>query len=257
MSDAERTQCAMCHEDPAVLRWSHIVPHWAFIRTMGKAPATGGRPLLVSISGGKAKLDQDQGDKKLLCGECERILSKHEGRIEKIVRQESGAFPLLDDALPLSGELSGMGLVDVSKVPGSDSLLFFALSVFWRAHATSTGVTLGADADALRKYLLGAEPVPTCARLLVQLLKPVDDAPAIDRIITWPKTAENDPHRHELLMSGVRFTLITRPTSDPVDRVSLPGTSYALVMNGRRELTDIATMAQASTLSKGLQRRLR
>jgi hypothetical protein len=92
-----------------------------------------------------------------------------------------GSFPMKDALLsrePLDTNDEGISVWRAAEIPGIDaeSIIYFAMSVFWRAgaHAWSNGkrivsIDLGHHLEPLRLFLRDEEPFPPDMELIVRL----------------------------------------------------------------------------------------
>jgi hypothetical protein len=98
----------------------------------------------------------------------------------------------------------------------TDKLIYFALSVFWRAGAskwrwrqTSAGIDLGPYLEPMRSFLLGESGFLENAALMVRVM----EVSPIRRGIMLPETANlNGVHSHTFAMAGFGFLLAVGET---------------------------------------------
>jgi hypothetical protein len=90
--------------------------------------------------------------------------------------------------------------------------IYFALSIIWRAAAANwhfdgkplERLTLGAYEERIRRYLLGEEPVPTDARIVIQVL----DSDRLGASSAFPYSSRvNGVFRHKFSIPGEFFIL--------------------------------------------------
>ncbi len=158
--------CALCKQE-AVLINSHLVPASAYRHVRGEPESGNGSPITIDGGKGSAFQSDAQITQELLCGYCEDLFSKNGERIIGQLWCTQDDFPLLE-LIRLQGVIGsdgGFSMHDSSGIESKyvDGLIYFAISVFWRAHVWDWTYktdpykkALGAKYEAeLRRFLIG------------------------------------------------------------------------------------------------------
>jgi len=168
-------RCGLCLASME-LRDSHLLP--ASLYKRARLPARQS-PNPVVVAGEKAVITSKQVTARFLCAGCESRFSKlGESHVLADGPQPDGRFPLrarLEAASPVETR-PDFKVFNAATVLGdqTNSFLYFAASVFWRASATTWKVgpgrtchiELGATyVDQFRRYLLGEGGLPPQSRL--------------------------------------------------------------------------------------------
>lgn len=174
--------CALCQRMTRLVK-SHLVPKAAH-RLMRHEDRTPRDPIL--IDGDVAVPTSQQVTCRLLCGACELRFSREgEERTLSVCRRGVEQFVLRDHlaSLPTVARLVGRGsAVKVSGEVPVASLLHFAMGVVWKRSAGTWKLwgrrarhvpVLGPFEEAFRLYLLGEQPFPRHAEVILEV--PVDD----------------------------------------------------------------------------------
>jgi hypothetical protein len=166
--------CKLCLQTKD-LRKSHLVP--AAMYKYSRSPEAE-NPTTVAVDRRGAKPIARQVADYVLCAECEQRFSKYgENWMMKQV-WNGRSFPLgarLMLALPDQTFTNFVAFSGAAVGIDTDSLAYFALSVFWRAaidtwktspYSATTPLVLGAQEEPIRKYLLGETGFPSDVALL-------------------------------------------------------------------------------------------
>ena len=112
----------------------------------------------------------------VLCRDCEQLFSRNGERYTMSQVEHQGSFPLLNTLRAVAPTKVNpvFSWYDRKATPGidRDKLGYFAASVCWRASAhewkdVKTNVRLGPYEERFRQYLLGKEPFPQNAVLML------------------------------------------------------------------------------------------
>jgi hypothetical protein len=150
----------------------------------------------------------------LLCDGCEtRLRENGEDWVLANCLLPGGCFPLLGTLRNAQPEWhdNDIRIYSCARIPeiNSDSLIYFAASVFWRAGAhtwrmgcRSVHIDLGRYEEDLRTYLLGLVPFPGNAAIEMVLLERASEY-AINPL------SRNDQghHEHQFTIPGLSFIL--------------------------------------------------
>ncbi len=139
--------CRLCLADKTLMK-SHVIPELLY------KPMYGAKHHVLSVHPGLDYIRELKKGlrEKLLCGDCERLLSKYESYFSQCWYGEKG----LADSIPLG--------TDAVLKEGLNYSLFklFHLSIIWRASVSSlsefSGTSLGPHEEKLRLMLLRGEP---------------------------------------------------------------------------------------------------
>jgi hypothetical protein len=184
----EKGTCKLCLKE-AELQDSHYIPRRAYSTNMAKSLKN---PNPVVMSSGKLKQVSDQLRGRTFCSACEQLLSKKGEKwvLANIPDDQGKPFPLQDALIPEAPACIGdkINLYAGSKIKAFDmpQLLYFGVSMFWRAAArewkSSLGdvappVDLGEYYEPIRQFLLGG-PFPDDVVIFVYVdnLKPTGNA---------------------------------------------------------------------------------
>jgi hypothetical protein len=205
--------CELCHKTDYLCR-SHLLPA-ALFRLLRSTTVTPRDPLLITRH--STFQTSRQVAEYLLCVDCEaRIRRGGEDWVLAHCYRGAGKFALRD--LVLKAKLLDDGaaarIYSSKSNPDIDvaSLAFFAASVFWRGAARTwrfqghelERIALGRYQESFRRYLLGLEPLPNSAAMLVW----VSHCDKPSRAVTMPQTHRvDDCHVHSFDIPGIRFDL--------------------------------------------------
>lgn len=167
-------ECGLCRHRRELCK-SHYIPK-AIYSILRSESTENPNPIL--IQGGIASATSRQIKKLFLCSECEdRFSTRGETyTLAQCARSET-KFRLRDALLettPMMILRDNSTYYDLNAVRNVnlDALIYFAISMIWRASATSWGagmrsVRLGGYQEPIRKYLLGEAPIPEGVFLLL------------------------------------------------------------------------------------------
>ena len=165
--------CRLCLTLGVELRDSHFLPRALY--KLFRERASNSEPVVSSAT--KSLLSEKQAHDHLLCDECEDRFNKGGERwFLQNAWRDPDDFPLrtrLVDAGPPAFSSPDLTMFEAASVPGvdRDKLVYFGVSVFWRAavhrwrlpSGPSETIGLGSYEDQFRRYLLGkAEFPPRC-----------------------------------------------------------------------------------------------
>jgi len=172
--------CGLCGTPETPLCYSDLIPR-AIPRWVRLSMAGDLNPNPVVITEKRAVQTNFRVAEYFLCPHCEDRLNKGgETWVLRNAYRGGEAFQMrsaLSKALPLV-RLSDALLLDVSTVPDFQlpKLIYFAAGIFWKAaarkwHAVDHDVQLdfGPYAERFRRYLLGRDPFPERAALIVNV----------------------------------------------------------------------------------------
>ena len=209
-------KCALCLQMRELCD-SHVIPA-GFYRILRAGAARGNDPVLVHKT--TAFLSSDQARAHLLCTDCENRFNR--GCEDWVLRncwRSSTHFPL-HAALTNVKALFDDGDICAyagKTVPGvdTDKLIYFGLSVFWRASACASRLgrveeerlRLGPYENALRIHLLSAPgQSPAGVALLVTLSKTLDELH--NQAVVIPYLYRKAEYRHyKFVVPGLTFDM--------------------------------------------------
>lgn len=172
---ARRQVCALCSRTDVLIN-SHLLPA-AVYRNLRAPEHKNPNPFVLTenFSGTTSK----QVRQPLLCRPCEELFhAKGEDWTFRRTLQPDGRFPLLETVQSTSARYSDPTAQVYVGVKGIEHLVYFAVSVFWRAGSalwrmpdgTTTGINLGPYQATLTKYLLGREALSDEVFMGIQLM---------------------------------------------------------------------------------------
>lgn len=203
-------RCGLCLKE-ATLQDSHLLPRSAYryLRMLGKR----GNPNPIFLSASKLLQTSQQVKDHLLCSDCEdRVNNRGERWCLKHCDRGQGCFELrriLVSRVP-RWDHNGFQVydgVDIAEVD-IESLVYFGLSVFWRAavHRWKTPegnlkIDLGPYEEPLRRFLLDEVPFPGNMVITVRVSEMGN--------LMWTPVQENHAGFHTLTfgMLGLVFNL--------------------------------------------------
>jgi hypothetical protein len=216
--------CALCLKEDTGLCESHLLPK-ALYRWIQRSMKGEKNSNPVIITARQATTKSFQISEYLLCPECEDLLRL--GGEEWVLKngyRGGGGFSLqsaLSKARPLA-ELDKASVIDGRTVPDVDvdQLVYFGISVFWRASARkwdaldhSIELSLGPYREKLRRFLLRKEAFPEQAVLMVC----VSAAPTRLFGATFPYSNRvNGIWQHRFSLPGMAFWLHLGRFKDPL-----------------------------------------
>ena len=210
-------KCRLCGRE-GELKESHLLPRSTYVLLQRRAGVKNPRPLFISDT--FAGQIQSQFKDYLLCTSCEQRFSdngetwlmgncyrddKHFFIREKIL-QTPPVFELEDPAITIYS-------ATLAPEIQSDKIIYFALSVFWRAavhdwyipeHAEPVRIDLGPFEPRIRGFLLGEVAFPDCVALGVRVASPLVYTGGV-MLPTWSR--QDGWRAHKFMIPGVEFTL--------------------------------------------------
>lgn len=208
-------QCRLCQKEAKLIN-SHLIPKAAY-KFVRDAPSKGGKgPVKIDTREGAANYNEKQVTSYLLCRSCEDRFSKKGERVVGTLWATHSGFPLLKKlsmhALIVAG--SRFAIYDPLKVDKMirEALLYFAISVFWRAHVWDWGKQTDSYKKALgthyestfRKFLLGEGGLPNAKLFLI-----VNGSETLNGLISMPYAGKVDGcHIHNFDLLGIKFSLV-------------------------------------------------
>lgn len=206
--------CALCKLESDLID-SHLIPKSAYKHLRGLPENGGGSP--IRIDGGRKSAFQSdvQITQYLLCKLCEDLFSKNGERIVGQLWGTQSGFPLLKlvIAQEVRGSDYGFSLYDHSGIEHKyiDGLIYFALSIFWRAQVWDwSGQTdpykkaLGEVYEPkIRNFLLGNEPLGD-----VLLMANINTNPELNSLAQLPRASRSNGITHHVFsLLGIEFSL--------------------------------------------------
>ncbi len=207
--------CRLCG-NTGELQHSHLLPRGLYAQLRADGPQN---PNPWIIGDGRMMQSSDQVWAHLLCRPCEqRFNSRGEcWMLNQCFQSKSGRFALYADLvnqpelLRVQDDVYYAG----SQLPGVASLVYFAMSVFWRAAAhrwklreEECHVELGPLTESIRRFLLDQGPIPGHTALIT-LLAPPNNARPIAHFPAQSGGAADGYRTFEFLIPGVNFILFT------------------------------------------------
>jgi hypothetical protein len=174
-------------------------------------------PHPVVVHDGIAVISAEQVSQRLLCRDCEdRFSASGEDPVLRHCNRGGGRFRLRDALRSTEAEEARSGF-SVHRLEGSLAPLvaphiYFALSIIWRAAAATwrfggkplERLSLGPYEERIRRCLLGEEPVPTHARIVMQVL----GSDSLGATSAFPYSSRvGDVFRHKFSIPGEFFIL--------------------------------------------------
>jgi hypothetical protein len=206
-------QCALCHEERELCN-SHLMPKGTY-RILRSKVEKNPNPVMITRGRGSYTTSKQIVD-YLLCEECERRFHERgEDWVLKNCYRDANTFSLRDVLRrnhPLSedGELLVYPTAQIAEID-TKRLIYFAMSVFWRAGAHSwpwQGETIELDfgpyLEPIRKFLLDEQSFPDHMALYVRVVT----AQTLLSTSRPPMSANhNGAHSHHFAMPGIAFIL--------------------------------------------------
>jgi hypothetical protein len=243
---------------------SHLLPAATFrgLRANGL-----GNPNPVRFKGDRAYTTSKAVTTYLLCEDCEQRFRRNgEDRVLSRCYLPDGTFPIREALLasvPLTNR-NGMVLYTGSAIPeiNCDRLIYFAMSVFWRAAAHAWpegkdrfGIDLGPFREPFRLFLLDQAAFPDNCALAVRVSGLTE---FLDR--AWfPQSAKKQGfHVHQFSIPGLTFLLATgqRVPRGFIDASTAPSPQRYLAIYTKAEVADLmeaARIAQTASVAKGFR----
>jgi hypothetical protein len=209
------TICALCH-NPRPLLDSHFLPAAVYKNLLDP---TGPIKNMIVSNGTTASERSDQVSQPLLCQECE-ILFQQGGESWVLARRlmPDGSFVLRDilrASPPARTTPKGELVYEAASIPGvnPEQLVYFAASIFWRGAVADWDLPTGKYPklgispeliEALRKYLLGEQPLPPDVVILLH----ISAAAQPTQTAFPPYPVSGDGVGFHFYIPGMLFTLI-------------------------------------------------
>jgi hypothetical protein len=205
--------CKLCKEERE-LQESHFLPAAVYAQLRG-ATQQNPNPVLISNRNSIATSRQITG--RVLCGKCEQRFSKFgEAWVLGNMARADG-FKIQDTVIasqPL-GANETIAFYSSKSMPeiDMDALVYFSMSVFWRASAhiwrkisgPMEGIDLGPFEEPIRRFLLG-DKFPADTVILVSVWPTKEVLPAA---YTPRRGKSPDCHFFNFLIPGLEFKLFT------------------------------------------------
>jgi len=216
--------CQLCSAIGVQLLDSHILPKWAYRRAMG-IDECGAKTDPVLVDKDRVFFSSRETKEHLLCKACEQRLGLDEDYVSRLAYQEDGRLGLLDVA-----PVTRMRAARIIPVTGLNcqSLVRFAVSVFWRAHVSSRPecrqlFLWNPHAESLRRYLLGQADLPVHFCITMYVLMDSDAGLSAGKSLSaLPVTAKKGADgSHQLLIAGLLFNLSTGDSAAAIERTCL------------------------------------
>ncbi len=202
--------CALCRNDAPLIR-SHLMPRSAY-----KAARSSGELVRIDTAGKSAFFSDEQVVMNLLCAHCEDLFSKNGEKIIGNYWSTDSGFRLRDLIVGQGALASGarFSVYDSLSIDSTvrNALLYFAISIYWRASVWDWGRVgnryfgaLGPKYEEIfRQYLLGVQELQNS-----YLLVTVNTTDHLNGLLAFPsfgKVKMATLHKFEML--GLRFALI-------------------------------------------------
>jgi hypothetical protein len=206
-------QCKLCLERKE-LRDSHLLPR-SLYGTLRTTEVLNPNPIFLTST--RARQTSKQITDYVLCDDCEGLFNANGESWMMAQIARSGTFPLQEaireapriyaDADFSVHSCAGVPRIDLSKI------VYFALSIFWRASVhrwrvqeREVKIDLGPYTEPIRKFLKGTASFPQNTFLIVT----VTPDPAPDFVLIPPvRLLPRDFHLFVFYIPGVQFLLST------------------------------------------------
>ena len=230
VNSADR-QCRLCLQSSRLCS-SHIIPDFLFAALYDEKH----RPFAMSLDQPRQKIMQTGWKEKLLCNNCEQLLSKYERYASRFLAGRAGTRARLVEGMSRTYEISN---IDAMKFH------LFAISILWRANVASDKafrqVSLGRYGEKIRRELL-TEAAGTASRYPLIISALSHKGQAIDGGLILSPTVKNDDTSdiYRFVFGGIAWTFYigaSRPPH-PLDIVALTDTGTMIV--SIQEVEDMA-----------------
>src|ERR1700680_4554463 len=207
-------QCRLCLKE-GLLQDSHFIPQAAYrlVRGEGKNP----HPLVVQTD--KAVQTSVQMRAHVFCRDCEqRFHERGEDTFFRYCHRDSEGFKLLATLRKTAPVLESTSAAVYVVCSTDDAIVeqigYFGVSLFWKSsiHSWNDGtrpvpsIPLGPYQERFRRFLLGEEPFPTGAALVIEVS---DASNRLIRAFGTPGTMKKGTnHVHWIHVCGIRFNLM-------------------------------------------------
>lgn len=211
--------CGLCHENKE-LRRSHLIAKGFYSRIAKAYPDQEGT--ILRSDGNNIYPSTSQVAQDFLCDECENRIAKNGEEYAIKVCAQSDGFVLKDILTQIKPDkrdaaLGDLFLYDTVNSVNREALIYFALSVIWRASAKKNwGVeelesyynALGPYEEMLRVFLLTKER--TALQKIFIMVEVITDGSAPLAYMFFPSCRNNELgcHIHEFGIPGLNFTIL-------------------------------------------------
>lgn len=248
-------ECALCLEARPIVS-SHLVPS-GFYKLMRDNRQQNPNPILIGES--RTTQTSSQIEAPLLCAVCEERFNRQGERwVLQNCFRDKGDFKIQTELLaaaPLH-RLEQVTVYPGSRMPGVDveALVYFGISVFWRAgarewrlHDHSKRLDLGPYQEDLRLYLMTQGPFPKHAALWIN----VSPAPEPQLVGVFPHGGRRDEyHQFTFAVPGLAYHLFLGKRMPAVTRVMCSATSPERFIYVSTNLDDFVIHSLASSISR-------
>lgn len=207
-------ECRLCREVRPLCK-SHLTPAGAFRPLRNRASKN---PNPVYVSDAAAYTSAKQLQDYLLCTPCEQLLRKRgEDWVLANCYRDEQDFKIREALFrqgPAKVREDGVAVYRASSIPEIDAkqLIYFGMSVFWRAGAHSwkrakdhIHISLGPYLESLRLFLLDQAPFPPKMVLAVR----VRSTDALAASANYPISENREGyHVHQFSIPGLVFSLL-------------------------------------------------
>lgn len=266
MTDTAK-RCALCQQNKPLLE-SHFIPAAIYKNLIDPG---GLIKNMVASNRSTASEESKQVKQYLLCQDCE-IRFQQGGESWVLARRlmSDGTFLLRDllQQTTAAGSKNGATFYTLNSVPGieQERLLYFGVSVFWRAAVVDWRTPLGhytrlslqpVILEELRKYLVGIAPFPPSVSLTVVL----SASPTPLQATTLPNVTyqDKDYRQFDFYMPGIGFTLLSGNVPEGLKAISISSNPHCVAIDPRldqRINAAAAKHAEQSTATDRLQQKL-
>lgn len=207
-------QCRLCLKE-GMLQDSHFIPQAAYrlMRSKGKNP----HPVVAQKE--QATRTSAQMRAHVFCRDCEQRFHKNgEDTFFRYCYRGPGRFKLLQTIRATAPVLEDARVAVHIPSPPNCAVLeeigYFGVSVLWKSacYAWNNGsghlpsIPLGPYQEQLRRFLLGEEPFPASASLVIEVS---DENNRLIRAFGTPGTIKKETnHVHFIHVCGIRFNLM-------------------------------------------------
>lgn len=210
--------CALCRERHDLID-SHLMPKSAYKSLKGR-DAGRGSPVILNQSSGTAISSDVQIKQYLLCKSCEDLFSKNGERKLGMLWSTRTGFAMRENLSKLNPVTSKghYAAYDSRHIDHLNDLLYFAVSIFWRAHMwdwgnkkNTYGKALGSKYSEMFRLFLHGEADISDAYLIIS----VNSNPRFDFLMTLPFSRKDyGGVIHVFYVPGLRFELLVGKTID-------------------------------------------
>jgi hypothetical protein len=247
-SKGEARLCALCGL-PSELKDSHFLPA-GFYRLLSDQSA----PVIISPAG--AAMSSAQARAHLLCDKCEQRFNR--GGEDWVLRHawhSSSNFPLhaaLSASVPFvdDQEFRAFNSREIGSID-TDRIVYFALSMFWRAsvHSWAIGKTrtarlvLGPFCEALKQYLLEPDGMPDGIVVLVHVNRALDEMHNKVAALPFPLNRSSVFRSYKFLAMGISCVMMVGSKLPPDALAICSGRTGYLYQSDRNDSGTVESMA--------------